>query len=208
MKRNLLWLLLVSVVVLGIAAAIDNSTQNLYIQNSDPTVVKIRVRTGAAQTAPWLEFVETNATRFSLPATGLVPLEYGGTAAATAKGARTSLGLPEATTNGTPLIWRQYLQLVEAQVTNTVLPVASGGTGAGSVAAVKLAFGIQSGTAIISDDGLVTNDFTEFATAPVVVVTGQSPSATNAVITSITTTNFIVNGLTNDLIQWIAIGLP
>jgi hypothetical protein len=76
MKRNLLWLFLGAIILAGIGAAVDNSTRNLYIQNSDPTTVKIRVRTAAAQTAPWLEFVETNATRFSLPATGIIPNVY------------------------------------------------------------------------------------------------------------------------------------
>jgi hypothetical protein len=160
MKRNLAWFFLGLIALLGIAAAVNMSAP-IYIQNSDTETVQIRVRTGAAQTSPWLEFVETNATRFSLPATGIIPTAYGGTGAATP-------------------------------------------------AAAKLAFGIQSGTNIISSDSRVTNTFaTAFATAPFVVMNRfTAGGVTNNTLVSVSTTNFIAWGQTNSPFHWIAVGAP
>lgn len=97
MNRRLAWFALGIIAVLGIAATVTIETGNLYIQNSDGAEVKLRVRTAEAQTAPWMEFTETNALRFSLPATGIVPVAYGGTGAATAAAAKVALGFQSGT---------------------------------------------------------------------------------------------------------------
>jgi len=249
MKRNLSWLLLGIVLVVGIAASVSISTSNLYIQNSDPAEVKIRVRTAATQTAPWLEFNNDGTLAFSIPATGIVPVAYGGTGAATAAAARASLGVVESSTNATPLVWRNYLELpeshtntilpilaggtaaataatartnlgtavqwrnhlglVEAQVTNTILPILAGGTSADSIAGALTAFGILVGQSTLSDDGTVTNDYgVMYFVPPRIVATGGSETITNVYVTSITESNCIFGGLTNDVVNWIAIGTP
>ncbi len=97
MKRNLLWLLLVAVALVGIGAAVELSTSNLYIQNDAVSEVKIRVRTGATQTAPWMEFNNDGTLAFSLPATGIIPVVYGGTGAATPAAAKTAMGIQSGT---------------------------------------------------------------------------------------------------------------
>jgi len=208
MKRNLSWLLLGIVLVVGIAASVSISTSNLYIQNSDPAEVKIRVRTAATQTAPWLEFNNDGTLAFSLPATGIVPVAYGGTGAATAAAARASLGVVESSTNATPLVWRNYLELPESH-TNTILPILDGGTSADSIAGALTAFGILVGQSTLSDDGTVTNDYgVMYFVPPRIVATGGSETITNVYVTSITESNCIFGGLTNDVVNWIAIGTP
>jgi hypothetical protein len=97
MKRNLLWLLLVGVALAGIGAAVDLSTSNLYIQNSEVDQVKIRVRTADTQTAPWIEFNNDGTLAFSLPATGIVPVVYGGTGSATPAAAKVAFGIQSGT---------------------------------------------------------------------------------------------------------------
>ena len=208
MKRNLSWLLLGIVLVVGIAASVSISTSNLYIQNSDPAEVKIRVRTAATQTAPWLEFNNDGTLAFSIPATGIVPVAYGGTGAATAAAARASLGVVESSTNATPLVWRNYLELPESH-TNTILPILDGGTSADSIAGALTAFGILVGQSTLSDDGTVTNDYgVMYFVPPRIVATGGSETITNVYVTSITESNCIFGGLTNDVVNWIAIGTP
>jgi hypothetical protein len=115
MKRNLAWFFLGLIALLGIAAAVDVSTSNLYIQNSEVDVVKIRVRTADTQTAPWLEFNNNGTLAFSLPATGIVPAAYGGTGAATPAAAKLAFGIQ----SGTNVIAADHT------VTNTFSPAFS-----------------------------------------------------------------------------------
>ena len=90
-------LLLSVVALLGIAAAINIDTSNLYIQNSDTDTVKIRVRTADTQTAPWMEFNNNGTLAFSLPATGIIPTTYGGTGASSPAAAKIALGIQSGT---------------------------------------------------------------------------------------------------------------
>jgi hypothetical protein len=209
MNRRLAWFALGIIAVLGIAATVTIETGNLYIQNSDGAEVKLRIRTAAAQTAPWLEFTETNALRFSLPATGIVPLVYGGTGTNTAAGVRSVIGIPEGATNSTPVLMRTYLQLVDAVVTNTVVPVLNGGTGSTSVGGIQEKIGLMAGDCYISSDGTVTNEFGRvYMSPPRVVALGASDTATNVYLVSVSITNCVFAGLTNDLINFIVFGAP
>ncbi len=115
-------------------------------------------------------------------------------------------------TNGT------FVGIIESAVTNSDL-TASLPLWAGSdktitnktVAATKVALGIQAGLGVSTSDGTVTNTFsTAFSSAPIVVTTINAASGgTTNWIVSVTASNFIwkcgATGLTN---YWIAVGAP
>ncbi len=79
-----------------------------------------------------------------------------------------------------------------------------------TIANTLLALGIQSGSVTSSADNTVTNTFsTAFSSAPKVTTTPfNSTTATNTV-TSVTTSNFVVNvGKASVVVHWFAIGAP
>lgn len=70
-------------VIAGVAATVAVQSNNIYIQNTEPTEIKFKART-TGQSAPWIEFVDGNTMVFQLPATGILPAAYGGTGSAAA----------------------------------------------------------------------------------------------------------------------------
>jgi hypothetical protein len=102
MKKTLLSFLAGAGLMLCPAAAVPVLTDDLFVKNANDGV-KLRLRNTTSQTLPWLECVQGNTLKFSLPATGLLPVAYGGTGAATAAAARAALGVSEKTTNSLSL---------------------------------------------------------------------------------------------------------
>jgi hypothetical protein len=135
MKRQLAAGFFGALIALSIGAVVMQTT-GIYILNpTDEVQLKVR-KSGANQANPWIEIVDGDGTvRLTLPATGILPVAYGGSGASTAKGARTALGLPEGSTNASmPLIssttakeGRTALGLPEG-TTNSAMPLISSTT--------------------------------------------------------------------------------
>lgn len=106
MKRKLL-LLVPCLALCAIGATFLGQTLDLRIQNATDTVALQLVK--ASPTANWIEAYDAATLTWYVPASGIMPVVLGGTGAATAAGARASLGIPET-------------------ATNTVLTLAAGGT--------------------------------------------------------------------------------
>ncbi len=68
--KNIVPTLLIAVLFLTIGAAVNQQT-SIYIQDSDPAVTKLKVRS-ATQTNPWLEFSTDSGLLFSVPANGIL----------------------------------------------------------------------------------------------------------------------------------------
>lgn len=69
--KNIIPTLLVAVLFFTIGAAVNQQT-SIYIQDSDPAVTKLKVRS-ATQTNPWMEFSTDSGLVFSVPASGILP---------------------------------------------------------------------------------------------------------------------------------------
>jgi hypothetical protein len=99
MKKQLL-IAALPVVALLATAAVFRQNNSIQIDSRSAAEVKLKANTvGTAQTGAWIVCADTNGTKFSLPATGIVPIAYGGTGAATAAAARAALGVSESVTN-------------------------------------------------------------------------------------------------------------
>ena len=91
MKSKSTIIIFVACVALLCVAAAVRQTNAIHIVNStDEIQLKINTST---QTAPLVEIATSGTTKFSLPATGIVPVTYGGTGAASVSAAKTALGI-------------------------------------------------------------------------------------------------------------------
>jgi len=185
-----------------IGAAVRETTGFYILTGTDE--VQVKVRTTVEQTQPWIEIVDRGTTKFALPATGLVPLAYGGTGAATAKGARTAIGLPEGSTNAAmPLI-----ATTTAAGARAALGLSEYLTNAASALAGVI--GVQAFSATTAEDGTVTNTFDPvFSTAPIVIAAQVGDAVTVTNNFTVTESNIVYTaGAPDILVKGAAIGAP
>jgi hypothetical protein len=121
---------------------------------------------------------------------------------------RTNVNL---TTLGTSAVAaRGYLELPET-ATNSVLPIANGGTGQTSADLARPALGIRAGTLTTSADGTYTNNFVgSFAGPPFIIISqiGNAVTTTNLLAT-VTASNFVFSaGAPSISANWVAVGTP
>lgn len=182
--------------------------RDFKISNTSNTV-PLTIQKPGTQTNDLVQAYEGSNLKFSLPASGMVPVAYGGTGTNTAAGARANLGIPETSTN-------------------SVLPVAAGGTGTNTADGVRgvlgllswttntptgarTALGIQAGVCTTSADGGVTNTFSPVFTGVPFVTTAVSNVFTNFHLALFTvTSNSVVftSSVAGVKFNWIAVGSP
>jgi hypothetical protein len=91
MKTKPTFIIFAAVFALLCVAAAVRQTSAIHIVN-DTDEIQLKINT-STQTAPLVEIATSGTTKFSLPATGIVPVTYGGTGAASVSAAKTALGI-------------------------------------------------------------------------------------------------------------------
>jgi len=81
MKPKLALVLLALAAVSGLAFVVQQTAGIYILTGSDE--VQFKVRTSVEQTTAWLEFSDRGTTKFAVPASGILPVAYGGTGNAT-----------------------------------------------------------------------------------------------------------------------------
>jgi len=201
-------------VIAATTSTVITQTKDLKINNATDTVA-LTIQKGSL-TSNAVEILSGSTLKFAVPASGVLPIAYGGTAGATAAAARSALGISEASTNGIAATngTATGLTLV-GSITNAgltaSLPVftdADKVLASKSVANTLLALGIQSGTNHIETSTAAVSFGAAFSTPPNVVATGDNTNIVFA--TEITVSGFTLNtgpDATNN-VNWIAIGAP
>ena len=81
MKSKFALALLVLAAVSGLAFVVQQTAGIYILTGSDE--VQFKVRSTVEQTTAWLEFSDRGTTKFAVPASGILPIAYGGTGNAT-----------------------------------------------------------------------------------------------------------------------------